>query len=95
MPPPTPRGASLIELLITVMLVELAVLGLTAAVLTASRAGRRLDEGRRVDLARRETVARATADSGCRAAAAPTAVELLLPATPFRPSINVTLRCGP
>jgi Tfp pilus assembly protein PilV len=95
MPPPTLRGASLIELLITLLLVETAAVGLTAAVLTASRAGRRLDEGRQVDLARREAVARAMADSGCRAAAAPAAIELLLPATPSRPPILVTLRCGP
>ena len=95
MPLPTPRGASLLELLITVVLVEMAVLGLTAAVLAAGRAGRRLDQGRQVDLARRETVARATADSGCRAAAAPAAVELRLPATASRPAITVSLRCGP
>ncbi len=95
MRPTTPRGTSLIELLITVILVELAVLGLTAAVLAASRASRRLDEGKQVDSARREAVARATADSGCRAAAVPAAVRLLLPATAARPAITVTFRCGP
>ena len=92
---PSSPGLALVELLVALLLVGVAAGFLVAALLGAERIGRRLDRARTIDGLRRAAVVQAGADSGCRAAVAPTAVELVLPAAPGRPELTVAIRCGP
>ncbi len=76
------------------LLVEVAAAGLLAALLGSLRVDRQVREGRDTDRLRAALVARARADSGCRARPSPTAVELPLVATSTRPRLLVVVRCG-
>ena len=92
MPNPT-AGFTLIEVLVGLVLLEIAAAGALTVAVIAERQSRALRDGAAVDLARYNLV-RAT-EAACRNNAVPLAVPLLLPASGPRPPLTVTLRCGP
>ena len=89
------RGASLVELVVALLLLELAGAAALAAALTADRLGRRAGRGTAVDAARWEEYRRAETAASCRGEPAPRLTALQFPATPERESLAVVVRCGP
>ena len=89
------RGSSLIELVVALLLLELAGAAALAAALSADRLGQRAARGAAVDRGRWEEYRRAETASACRSEAAPRQVPMRFPATPERESLDVAVRCGP
>jgi Tfp pilus assembly protein FimT len=88
------RGATLLELLVALLLLEIAgVLALQAA-LTLGRIHRRSHTAAATDFARATAVARGLADPTCRSSPVPWAAPVLLPAAAGRPAQLVLVRCG-
>lgn len=89
------RGESLVELLVALLILEVAgILALTGA-LTLERLGRHARDGGSTDRARWEGYRAAEVAPACTGAGAPTAVALTLPATAERPVLATIVRCGP
>lgn len=88
------RGATLIELIVALLLLEFAGLIAVTAALQVGRTRIRLAEGAAFDLARLDTLATIEADSVCRTTTAPTAVQVILPAGNGRPAFDARVRCG-
>lgn len=92
---PTPtRGVTLVELIVALLVLELAGLIAVTAALQVGRTHGRLAQGVALDLARLDTLTARQTDSACRAAPAPAAVPLLLPAGRGRPALATSVRCG-
>ena len=89
------RGVSLVELVVALLLLELAGAAALAAALTAERLGSRAARGAEVDARRWEGYRTAETAASCRGEAAPRAVPLRFPATAERESLLVVVRCGP
>ncbi|MEO5799791.1 MAG: hypothetical protein ABIZ70_08955 [Gemmatimonadales bacterium] len=88
------RGSSLVELVVALLLLEVAGAAALAAALTADRLGRRAQAGSATDASRWARYRETESSSGCRGAATPTATLLMLPAAPDRDSLQVVVRCG-
>ena len=88
------RGDSLIELLVALVLLEIAGTFALAAALSIERASRRAALGAARDQARWESYRAAEVAPACVGAVTPTAVPFALPATPERPAMATLLRCG-
>jgi type II secretory pathway pseudopilin PulG len=90
----SPSGTSLVELLLTLVMVEIAAAFLLAALLGAARVDRRLRAGQGIDRARQLGSIAAARDTACRGAGPPSARSVPLPSGPGRPPILVVVRCG-
>lgn len=88
------RGSSLIELVVALLLLELAGAAALAAALSADRLGRRAARGAAVDISRWEEYRRAETAGPCRSESVPRQTALLLPTTTDRESLAVVVRCG-
>lgn len=89
------RGVSLVELVVALLLLELAGAAALAAALTAERLGGRAARGAEVDARRWEVYRGAETAASCRGEAVPRVAPLRLPATAERESLLVVVRCGP
>lgn len=94
MVPPAARGATLLELLVALLLIEAAgVIALHAALrLGVTHRGSR--EATVADLGRAEAVALRLADSTCRSSGPPWAGPVVLAPATGRPARTVLVRCG-
>ena len=90
----TRRGESLIELVVALVLLEIAGTFALAAALSIERVGRRAALGAAQDRARWESYRAAEVSPACVQLGTPTAVPFSLPATPERPALVTQLRCG-
>lgn len=88
-------GFTLVELLVAMLLVELVAVAALAALLTAHRLERHSRRAAATDLARQSTLRLLRQAPGCRAAAQPTVLPLVFPATAERPALAAAVRCGP
>ena len=88
------RGESLIELIVALILLEVAGTLALAAALSIERVGRRASAGAAQDRARWESYRAAEVAPGCIEATTPSAVPFSLPASPERPATMAQLRCG-
>ena len=88
------RGESLVELIVALLLLELAGAAALTAALTCERLGRRAAQGAADDLARWESYRSAELATGCVEASVPTLSPFLLPETATRPAFVTSLRCG-
>lgn len=94
-PPPFPRrGTTLTELLVALLLLELAGLGALSAALTADRIGRRVGLASRTDAERWATRRAAEVAAACADTAAPRLGLVPWPGNAARPSTTVVIRCG-
>lgn len=91
----SPRtGFSLVELLVALVILELAALAALGAIITAHRIDGASRRGAAIDLERQGTVRLARSAPGCAGAALPTMPSLALPATAERPPLIAHIRCG-
>lgn len=88
------HGVSLVELLVALLLLELAGAAALTTALTTHRLNRTIATGTVTDIHRWTAVRAAEADSGCRNTSTPRAVSFPLAATASRPALAITLRCG-
>lgn len=88
------RGTTLIELIVALLLLEFAGLIAVTAALQVGRTRTRLQQGAAFDLARLDTVALIGADSSCRRAVVPTALQVVLPPGRGRPALDTRVGCG-
>lgn len=88
------RGDSLIELLVALVLLEIAGTFALAAALSIERVSRRAALGAVQDRARWESYRAAEVSPACVRASSPTVVPFSLRATPERPAMATLLRCG-
>lgn len=91
----TRDGVSLVELLVALLLLELAGAAALTTAFTTHRLNRSIAAGTTTDLERWSLVRAAEADSSCRNSPIPVARSFPLVATSSRPALTVTLRCGP
>jgi hypothetical protein len=89
------RGGSLVELVVALVLLELAGAAALAGALTADRLGRRASRGAASDIRRWEEYRGAETALACRAEPMPRSAAIVFPATPERDSLTVAVRCGP
>lgn len=89
------RGESLIELLVALVLLEIAGAAALAAALTAERLERRIDRGSADDVSRWEAYRARELEPSCRSAAEPDTGQEVFVATPERPALALVVRCGP
>lgn len=88
------RGESFIELLVALLILEVAGAAALAAAFTAERFGRHATAGAAVDAARWRDYRTAETMLACAGAPVPDTVTLLFPATPDRQSFATAVRCG-
>lgn len=88
------RGTTLAELLVALLLLELAGLGALSAALTADRIGRRVGLASRTDAERWATRRAAEAAAACADTAAPRLGTVPWPGNAARPAATVVIRCG-
>ncbi len=97
MPPPpiSPRGGTtLTELLVALLLLELAGLGALSAALTADRIGRRVGLASRTDAERWASRRAGEVAAACADTAAPRLGAVPWPGNAVRPAATVVIRCG-
>jgi hypothetical protein len=92
--PVSRRGESLVELIIALLILEIAGAGALAAAFTVERLGRHAAGGAAEDAARWQAYRERETASECVAAPAPDTVPLAFPATPDRPAFITEQRCG-
>lgn len=91
----SPRtGFSIVELLVAMLLVELAALAALGAIITTHRIDGASRRGAATDLQRQSAVRLIRGSSGCTGAALPTVQAFSLPATTERPPLTARIRCG-
>lgn len=88
------RGATLLELLVALLLLELIGLGALSAALTADRIGRRLGLATQTDTERWAQLRAAQVAPGCADTLAPRLGTVAWTATPERPAATLAVRCG-
>ncbi len=88
------RGASLLELLVALLLLELVGLGALSAALTADRIGRRLGLARQTDAERWSRYRASEVDPSCDDSLAPRLGTVSWPAVSGRPAATLSVRCG-
>jgi hypothetical protein len=89
------RGDSLIELIVALLVLELAGAAALATALAAERLSRHGTGGARDDVARLSTYRAGETDSACVHAATADTVAFDFPATADRPALHLVWRCGP
>ncbi|MGH7582460.1 MAG: prepilin-type N-terminal cleavage/methylation domain-containing protein [Gemmatimonadales bacterium] len=89
------RGESLVELLVALVILEIAGVAALATALTVERIGRRVERGSAEDTRRWVDYRQRESDTACVAAAAPDTVRINYPATAERPAFSAVVRCGP
>ena len=94
MPSSRCRGESLIELIVALVILELAGAAALATALMAVRLDRHATRGAADDANRWERYRTQEITPACTGAPLADTVPLLLPATPDRPSFPTALRCG-
>jgi Tfp pilus assembly protein FimT len=87
-------GISLVELLVSLVLLELLAVTTLHTVLATQRIARDVASGTAIDIARLTAVRTAAADPFCLAAPTPTLVPLTLGGSATRPPATVLIRCG-
>ena len=85
----------MIELVVALLLLELAGAAALAAALSADRLGQRAARGTAADRGRWEEYRQAETASACRDETVPRPAGMFFPATPERESLGVVVRCGP
>lgn len=95
MPSRRSRGESLVELLVALIILEIAGAAALATALTAERLGRHAQSGGIADAIRWQAYRQAERDSSCTAMPLPDSVALDFAATADRPGLATTVRCGP
>jgi hypothetical protein len=97
-PPPRGRprcaGTTLTELLVALLLLELAGLGALAAALTADRIGRHVGLAARTDVERWTALRAAEVAPSCADSGAPRTGSVSWPGNAARPAVTVVIRCG-
>lgn len=88
------RGVSLVELVVALVILELAVLGALGGAVHAELVRRRAADGARADAARWEAWHGASRAPSCLASGAPAARALTLPATAGRAPLPAVIGCG-
>ena len=88
------RGATLLELLVALLLLELIGLGALSAALTADRIGRRLGLVSQTDAERWARLREAEVAPACADSLAPRLGSVTWPAVAERPAATVAIRCG-
>jgi Tfp pilus assembly protein PilV len=88
------RGESLIELIVALVVLEIAGAAALVVALTAVRLDRHAARGAAVDAARWQRYRAMETQPSCTDAQAPDTTALLFPATPDRPGLATVLRCG-
>jgi hypothetical protein len=88
------RGESLIELIVALVILELAGAAALATALAVERFDRHAARGAADDAARWQSYRERETLPACTGAPAPDTVALLFPPTPDRPSLATVLRCG-
>lgn len=89
------RGATLVELIVALLLLELAGAAALAAVLAGERIGRSADAGIAVDRRRWVEYRRHELAPGCAAASVPSLQGHAFPAEGGRPAATALVGCGP
>ena len=87
-------GLSLIELLVAVVIIEVAALGALGAAFQVARLNAHATRAAAIDAARWATWQGASMAPSCRDAAQPIATPLMLPAAPPRTALPAVLSCG-
>jgi len=90
---PGRAGLSLVELVVAVLLIELAAVAALGTMLRVERQAQRTARGATADLARWHAYHQAWRSAPCTGGS-PLAVLLDLPATPDRPAFPAILQCG-
>lgn len=88
------RGESLIELIVALVILELAGAAALAAALAVERFDRHAARGAADDAARWQSYREREILPSCTGAPAPDTIAISFPATPDRPSLDAVLRCG-
>jgi Tfp pilus assembly protein PilX len=88
------RGATLLELLVALLLLDLIGLAALSAALTADRLGRRLGLVAQTDAERWARLRAAEVAPDCADTLAPRLGSVSWPATAGRPAATLALRCG-
>ena len=88
------RGVTLAEMLVALLLLQLAGLGALRAALTADRIGRRVGLAARTDAERWAALRTAETVPGCADTAAARVGTVTWPSNAVRPSTTLLLRCG-
>ncbi len=89
------QGFSLVELLVCLLLLELAGVAALTTAITSYRLTRTVAAGSATDRGRLEAVRAAAASVACRSATVPTVSAIALSGTPERPPLTAAVRCGP
>ena len=87
------HGMSLVELLVAVVILEVAIVSAIGAVIMVERVRRSTLAGASVDAARWSAWQAAERSAACRAGAA-AAAPFTLPSSPERSALHATLACG-
>ncbi len=87
----SPRGLTLLELLVAVLLLQLLALSVLATVVTSERVSRRLSVGARRDQHHWEAYQAAAVAPSCRSGAARV---VAWPVEPLLPGVPLVLGCG-
>jgi hypothetical protein len=88
------RGESLVELIVALVLLELAGAAALATALTAERLDRHATRGAAVDAMRWESYRALETLPSCTGSPAPDTIAILFPVTPDRPGLETVFRCG-
>lgn len=88
------RGVTLAEMLVALLLLQLAGLGALSAALTADRIGRRVGLAARTDGERWAALRTAETAPGCADSGAARVGSVTWPANAVRPSATLLVRCG-
>lgn len=88
------RGESFIELLVALVILEIAGAAALAAAFTAERFGRHATAGAAVDVARWRDYRTAETIAACVGAPLPDTVALRFAPTPDRAALATAVRCG-
>jgi hypothetical protein len=88
------RGDSLVELIVALVVLELAGAAALAAALTTEQLDRRAARGEAADVVRWQDYRVAETAGSCITAALPDTIVVTYPATAERPSLATLVRCG-
>ena len=94
MPTTNVQGTSLVEMLVSLTLLELLAVVTLHTIVATQRIARNVDAGTATDLARLEATRLAATDPVCQGAPNPMFVPLAFPARANRAPVTVLLRCG-
>lgn len=88
------HGVTLAEMLVALLLLQLAGIGALAAALTADRIGRRVGLAGRTDAERWAALRAAEIAAGCADSGAARSGTVVWPSNAVRPAATLLVRCG-